>query len=207
MIIIGLTGSIAMGKTTVGRQFAKCGAAVCDSDSIVHKLLDKNGTAVEAVGKAFPHTLKGNRIDRKALGKEVFGDEEKLRQLEAILHPLVHKAQDEFIRRARTHRKSVIVLDIPLLFETKGEDRCDYTVVVSAPEFLQKNRVLKRGISHERFKYILERQMKSHEKRKRADFIVFTGIGKYNSLKAVRQIMKLVKEKENGTDKRTGKRD
>src|SRR6185369_5144884 len=140
-------------------------AAVCDSDAIVHKLLAKNGKAVEIVAKAFPGTLKDNAIDRKALGKEVFGHEEELKHLESLLHPLVHKMQDVFIRWARMRGKTVVVLAILLLFETQGETRCHYTVVVHAPPFLQKMRALKRGLSHERLQSILARQMKTFEKR------------------------------------------
>jgi dephospho-CoA kinase len=190
MIVIGLTGSIGMGKSTIAAMFARLGAAVCDSDKLVHELLGEKGGAVEEVGKLFPGVREGNSISRIKLGKEVFSHPEKLKMLERILHPMVHHAQDPFIRRARVQDKKLVVLDIPLLFETKGELRCDYTVVAHAPAFLQRQRVLKRPhMSEEKLTRILNRQLPAHEKRKRADFVVPTGLGKYESLKAVKRII------------------
>jgi len=190
-VIIGLTGGIAMGKTTVAQQFAWCGAAICDSDKIVHKLLGVHGEAVDSIGKLFPKARMDNFINRKMLAQEVFGNPEKLMQLEAILHPLVRKYQDNFIRKATLLKRRIVVLDIPLLFETHGEKRCDYTVVASAPAFLQRQRALLRfHMTKEKLAHILARQMPDSEKRKRADFIVLTGNGKYASLKMVQSIMK-----------------
>ena len=189
MIILGLTGSIAMGKSTVARQFAGSGVAVCDSDRVVHGLLGRKGAAVAQVAEIFPGSLEGEAINRALLAKEVFGMSGKLKQLEAILHPLVRKAQDRFIRRARIQGKWLVVLDIPLLFETNAEQRCDYTVVVFAPAFLQKRRVLRRHLmTEEKLARILARQFPTYEKIKRADFIVPTGLGRYESLRMVRQI-------------------
>jgi len=190
MIVIGLTGSIGMGKSTVAKQFRACGAAVCDSDAIVHRLLAPKGAAAAEISRLFPGTVKSGVIDRKLLGKEVFGNNAKLRKLEAALHPLVHEAQDRFIRRARAYSKKVVVLDIPLLFETGGEERCDATVVATAPAALQRQRVFRRThMTEEKFAQILSRQMKDSEKRRRADFIVHTGQGKSASLKEVRRII------------------
>ncbi|HEU5046548.1 MAG TPA: dephospho-CoA kinase [Rickettsiales bacterium] len=195
MIILGLTGSIAMGKTTVAKQFAECGVAVCDSDKIVHALLGRRGEAVEKVAKLFPHALEGEIINRTLLGREVFGQKGKLAALEAILHPLVRKHQQIFIRRARGRKKNIVVLDIPLLFETHAEKRCDYVVVVTAPAFLQRQRVLQRmHMTPEKLASILARQMPDSRKRKLADFIVPTGMGKYYSLKAVRAILQSLKK-------------
>jgi dephospho-CoA kinase len=195
MIIIGLTGGIAMGKTTVAKQFAQCGVAVCDSDHIVHQLLGVGGDAVESVGKLFPNALQNNHIDRKVLAKEVFGNDTKLHALEAIIHPLVRKHQDAFIVQSRLQKKSIVLLDIPLLFETQGEARCDYTVTVSTPTFLQRQRALKRPqMTAEKLGHILARQMPHSEKRKRADFIVFTGLGKHHSLKMVQCILNTIKK-------------
>lgn len=192
MIVIGLTGGIAMGKSTVAQQFTYCGAAVCDSDAIVHTLLGAGGDAVANVSKLFPDTKTGNAINRKALAKEVFGNREKLLQLEAILHPLVRDYQDRFIQRARTMKRRVAVLDIPLLFETRSEKRFDYVVVASAPAFLQRQRALLRfHMTEEKLINILARQMPDREKRKRADFVILTGNGKYTSLKMVKKIMKI----------------
>lgn len=190
MIILGLTGSIAMGKTTVAKQFETCGVPISNSDAIVYALLSENGEAVEAVSRLFPAARKSNHIDRKLLGAEVFGDTTKMKQLEAILHPLVRKAEDKFIRQARVRGDKIVVLDIPLLFETHREKRCDYTVVVTAPYFLQKHRALtRRHMTEARFNSILALQMKNSEKIKRADFVVFTGLGRYNSLKMVKEIL------------------
>ncbi len=194
MIIIGLTGSISMGKSVVARQFALCGAAICDSDRLVHQLLGKNGAAVKRVTSLFPQALAGNAIDRNLLGKEVFADVHKLRELEKILHPMVHRLQERFIKKARIHRKQVAVLDIPLLFETQAETRCDYTVVATVPAFLQHQRAMRRpGMTKEKLARILAQQMPDRQKRHRADFVVFTGMGKYNSLKAVKWIMNHIK--------------
>lgn len=190
MIILGLTGGIAMGKSTVAEQLASLGAAICDSDTIVHTLLRSDKKAIELVSKAFPAARSGDIIDRKILGAEVFGDAKKLKQLEAILHPLVHQYQAKFIRQACKRKARFVVLDIPLLFETHGEKRCDYTLLVSAPAFVQRTRALKRpNMTPDRLKHILVRQMPENEKRKRADFIVPTGNGKYASLKMIKRIL------------------
>lgn len=187
MIILGLTGSIAMGKTTVAGQFETCGVPVCNSDTLVHSLLGENGEAVKAVGTLFPSARKGSHIDRKILGQEVFNNNIRMKQLEAILHPLVRQHEEKFIRQARIHGKKLVVLDIPLLFETHRQTRCDYTVVVTAPRFLQKQRALTRPhMTEERFKTILDLQMKNSEKLKRADFVIYTGLGKHMSLNMVK---------------------
>jgi dephospho-CoA kinase len=200
MIVIGLTGSIGMGKTTVAKLFKQCGAAVCDSDAIVHELLGHRGKAVSKVAALFAGVQEGEAINRTLLGKAVFDNAAHLQKLEALLHPLVRAAQEHFIRRARLAKKSVVVLDIPLLFETARHERCDYTVVVTAPHFLQRQRVLKRlHMSEEKLARVLARQMKDSEKRKRADFIIQTGLGKCESLKEVRRILKkIIRQKRSG---------
>lgn len=190
MIVIGLTGSIGMGKSTLARQFKQCGAAVLDSDAVVHQLMAKGGDAVKPIADIFPDVEKDGVIDRQALGKAVFGHPEKLAKLEAILHPRVRQAQDSFIEKARNHAQQVVVFDIPLLFETGGEKRCDYVVVATAPKFVQRYRVIKRmHMTEEKFRQILARQMPDVEKRKRADFVVHTGLGKFMSLKQVKAIL------------------
>ena len=194
MIILGLTGSIAMGKSTVARQFQRLGAAICDSDRIVHHLLAAKGEAVSEIARHFPQSLKHNAIDRKVLSKLVFGNPGKLRLLECILHPIVRKKQQYFIRQARKKGKELIVMDIPLLFETDSHRRCDYTVVVSSPAFIQRQRVMQRpGMTQEKLRNILARQMPDAQKRKRADFIIHTGLGKYASLKQVKQILRRIR--------------
>jgi dephospho-CoA kinase len=190
VIIIGLTGSIGTGKSTVTKQFSGCGAATLDSDLVVHQLLARGGEAVAPVAKRFPATLESDHINRKKLGAEVFGQPEKLKHLEAIVHPLVRQVQDSFIRGARKQGASFVVLDIPLLFETQGEKRCDVTVVTVAPLFIQRARVLKRpNMTEEKFRHILAAQMPTEQKLKRSDFVVTTGLGKAASLKQVRRIM------------------
>lgn len=192
-IVLGLTGSLAMGKTTLAGQFRKSGVPVCDSDALVHRLLAHGGGAVDKVAALFPGTRAGNAIDRVALGREVFADPAKLRALESILHPMVRAGQDRFIRHARRHGERVVVLDIPLLFETGGETRCDYTILATAPSFLQRQRALARPrMTIERFQDILARQMPDVQKRRRADWIVFTGLGKHASLRSVRRILKIL---------------
>lgn len=186
--IIGLTGSIGMGKTTVARMFIRQGVAACDSDAIVHKLMEKGGKAVEAISKLFPAALKDGGIDRQSLGREVFGNSEKLAKLEAILHPLVVEGQREFIKRARLKGIRLVVLDIPLLFETGAEKRCHNVVVVTAPAFIQRQRVLARPrMTEEKFANILARQMPDREKRRRADRVIDTGLGKARSAAQVKK--------------------
>jgi len=191
VIVIGLTGSIGMGKSTLAKQFGNYHeVAVCDSDAIVHRLLSKGGKAVAPVAKLFPAVFSDGAIDRDALGREVFGHKAKLRKLEGIVHPLVREAQDQFIARAQKNKKQVTVLDIPLLFETGGEKRCDYTVVATASLAVQRDRVFARpNMTEEKFKRILALQMPDKEKRARADFVVNTGRGMEASAREVKDIL------------------
>lgn len=192
-VIIGLTGSIGMGKSTVAAQFASLGIEVLSADAIVHALLAKGGAAAEAVGRQFPEAAQNGAINRQALGNIVFGDREKLKLLESILHPLVVAEENRFIERKRGEKAKYAVLEIPLLYETGAEKRCDAVVVVTAPSFLQKYRVLKRpGMTKERLACILSQQMPDGEKRARADFIVQTGLGKAYSLLQVKRILKVL---------------
>ncbi len=190
MVVIGLTGGIGMGKSTVALQFALLGAKICSADACVHKLMSKNGAAVEQVQKYFPTAIKNGALDRKILGQIVFADKEKLVQLENILHPLVQKMEDDFVVRARRLGAKIVVLDIPLLFETNGHERVDFTVVVSAPAFIQRQRVMARkNMTAEKFERIIASQMQDLEKRNRADFIIPTGIGKAYSFRAVKELI------------------
>jgi dephospho-CoA kinase len=188
MVILGLTGSIGMGKSTAAALLRRQGILVHDADATVHRLLGKGGAAVDAIARAFPGVIKSGAVDRTALGKRVFGDTKALRKLEAIIHPLVREEADRFIAAAARARQRLVVLDIPLLFETGGR-RSDCVIVVTAPAFLQTQRVLQRpGMSPSRFAAILERQIPDHEKRKRADAVVTSGLGKgrtYRQLAAV----------------------
>jgi dephospho-CoA kinase len=178
MRIIGLTGSIGMGKSTAAAMLRRQGVWVHDADAVVHQLLGKGGAAVPAVAAAFPGVVKDGAVDRIALGKRVFGDTPALRRLEAIIHPLVRERTDRFLRAMARARRPLVVLDIPLLFETGGSP-CDATVVVSAPAYLQAQRVLRRpGMTREKLAAILARQMPDREKRRRADVVVTSGLGK-----------------------------
>lgn len=194
MKIIGLTGSIGMGKSTAAGMFRRLGVPVHDADATVHRLLGRGGRAVKPVEAAFPGTVRDGAVDRLALGRRVFDDPAALRRLEAILHPLVRAAAARFLARARAQRQDLVVLDIPLLFETGGERRCDAVVVVSAPAFLQRARVLARpGMTEARFAQILAQQMPDREKRARADFVVETGLGKRYTLCRIAEIVSILR--------------
>jgi dephospho-CoA kinase len=171
MFVIGLTGSIAMGKSTTARLFAEEGVPVHDADAAVHRLYE--GEAVAPIEAAFPGVTKNGKVDRGALGQRVAGDPETLRRLEQIVHPLVRGTETRFLREAEAAGAKVVVLDIPLLFETGGEKNCDAVVVVSAPADVQRGRVLARpGMTAERLDALLARQMPDADKRARAHFIV-----------------------------------
>lgn len=190
MIVLGLTGGIAMGKSTVAKQFAKLGAATHNADIEVHRLLGKGGKAVAAVSRLFPEAFLGGAIDRAKLGQIVFHDPAALRRLEAVLHPLVREAEENFVAKARRHGKKIAVLDIPLLFETGADQRVDLTATVTCPLFLQKQRALQRpNMTEEKFRRILAQQMPDREKCARADFIIPTGMGKARSFSVVKRIM------------------
>lgn len=198
MIIVGLTGSIGMGKSVSANILRDMGIPVHCSDEAVHDLLGPGGTAVEAVAEAFPGSLnkQSGSIDRKALGALVFGDDEKRKILEGLIHPRVVVSQQKFIaENARLH-VPLVVLDIPLLFETGAESRVDYTIVVSAPPFIQRRRVLARpGMTEEKFQAILARQLPDGEKRRRAHFVVETGIGLAQTRRDLEKIIKTLREK------------
>ena len=169
--VLCLTGSLGMGKTTAARYFAEAGVPVHDSDAVVHALYE--GKAVSAIEQAFPGSTSGGKVDRAKLAAMVLNDRAALARLEAIVHPLVSESTDEFLADAKAKGASVVVLDVPLLFETDTHRRCDATVVVSAPAEVQRQRVLERpGMTEEKFSAILSKQLPDAEKRRRADFIV-----------------------------------
>ena len=179
MFILGLTGSIGMGKSESSKMFRRRGVPVFDADAAVHALLRKGGRAVRLVEAAFPGIIKDGSIDRPTLGARVFNNEEELRKLEAILHPMVAQMQRIFLSHARARRLSVVVLDIPLLFEGRGEERCDATALASAPDFVQRQRVIARpNMGPDKFEDILRQQVADIVKRQRADFILPTGLGR-----------------------------
>lgn len=190
MKVIGLTGSIGMGKTTAAGLFRRRGVPVYDADRAVHGLSARGGRAVPAIARAFPEAVVDGAVDRKKLGALVFGNDAALRTLEAILHPLVAEQRTAFLRRMRSRREPVVVLDIPLLFETGGEHLADLIVVVSAPAFLQTARVMKRpGMTRDKLAGILSRQMPDAEKRRRADLVVRTGDGKRSAWRQVDRLL------------------
>jgi dephospho-CoA kinase len=188
--IIGLTGSIGMGKTTAAGLFRLRKVPVYDADRAVHKLSEKGGRAVPAIARTFPDAVRDGAVDRKALGALVFKNPKALKQLESILHPLVAKERMAFLRRQRGRRARVVVLDIPLLFETGGEGLADYILVVSAPPFLQTARVMARpGMSAEKLQGILSHQMADRDKRRRADLVIPTGTGKRAALRVIDRLL------------------
>ncbi len=190
MVIIGLTGSMAMGKTTVAGMFRYLRIPVYDADATVHAMLAKGGEAVQDVAALFPGVVEGGAVNRAKLGAEVFGKDEALAGLEGILHPLVRRRQSRFLKFAAGRRAALAVLDIPLLFETSGEDHCDLVAVVSVSPFLQRARILTRpGMSAQKMRNILARQVPDGEKRRRADFIINTGLDRQQSLRQVRNIV------------------
>jgi dephospho-CoA kinase len=190
MKILCLTGSVGMGKTTAARMLRSMGIPVHDADAEVHRLLGRGGAAVKAVEAAFPGVKSGRAIDRAALGRIVFADPAALKRLEAILHPLVRQAERKFLAQSRRERRKLVVLDIPLLYETKGEGRCDGVIVVSAPKAIQHTRVLARpGMTKERLAAIEARQMPDRQKRRRADIVIETGLGKRHSLENLRRAL------------------
>ena len=195
--ILGLTGSIAMGKSTASGIFHAFGVPVFDADGAVHALFAPSGAAVQPVLDAFPECgdVKSG-IDRKALGQAVFDDQEALQRLERIVHPLVRATQRRFLVRQVAARRPLAVMDIPLLFETGGDRLMDAVAVVSAPAFLQAQRVLRRpGMSRQRLDAILARQLDDRLKRKRADFVIPTGLGRRRSIEAIGEIIERVKRR------------
>jgi dephospho-CoA kinase len=182
MIVLGLTGSIGMGKSTAAKMFAEAGAPVHDSDEAVHRLYA--GEAAPLIEAAFPGTVVGGTVDRARLAAKVLGDAPALKRLEAIVHPLVRADADSFLTRHRAQKAPLVVLDIPLLFETGGRDRVDKVVVVSAPADVQRQRVLARpGMSEDKLASILAKQTPDAEKRKQADFVIDTG-GSFDETRA-----------------------
>ena len=192
MVILGLTGSIGMGKSTTAGLFREAGVPVQDADQVVAKLYAKGGAAVAPVGEAFPGVVKDGAIDREALSQRVLGNPAALARLEAIVHPLVKAERDGFLAKAEAEGADVAVIEVQLLFEVGADQDADAVVVVSAPEDQQRDRVLSRPrMSEERLAQILARQMPDAEKREKADFVIDTGRG----IEAAREQVKTVLEK------------
>ena len=188
MIVLGLTGSIGMGKSTTARMFMDEGVPVHDSDEAVHRLY--SGVAAPLIEARFPGTVVDGTVDREKLSKAVLGNPEALRDLERIVHPLVRADADAFLARHREAGAPLAVLDIPLLFETGGRERVDRVVVVTAPAQVQRERVLARpGMTEEKFAAILARQVPDAEKRAKADHVIDTGRGMEAARAAVKALV------------------
>jgi dephospho-CoA kinase len=197
LIVLGLTGSIGMGKSTAAAMLRRLGVPLFDADLVVHGLLAPSGAAVSAVSAAFPGVeTEAGGIDRVLLGQRVFTNPAALRRLEEILHPMVAAEEKRFLARSRARRVALVVLDIPLLFETGAERRCDYVLVVSAPALVQRQRVMRRpGMTEIRLAAILRKQVPDHRKRQRADFVVPTGAGRGVTLRRLKAIVRLLRKR------------
>ncbi|MGB9059975.1 MAG: dephospho-CoA kinase [Pseudolabrys sp.] len=188
MFILGLTGSLGMGKSATAKMFAEEGVPVHDADAAVHRLYEAEATPL--IEAAFPGTTVGGKVDRDKLGHRVLGDSVAVKTLEGIVHPLVRKAEKRFLAEAERRGAGVAVLDIPLLFETGGDKRCDAVVVVSAPAAVQRARTFERpGMTEQKFTAILASQMPDADKRARADFVVDTSKGFDAARTQVRDIL------------------
>ncbi|WP_313606374.1 dephospho-CoA kinase [Rhizobium sp.] len=192
MIVIGLTGSIGMGKTTTAGMFGDAGIPVNDSDAVVHDLYKTD--AVKPVGEAFPGSIREGAIDRVELARQLSLNPGGFSRLEAIVHPLVRDREKQFLERQRSAGADLVLLDIPLLFETGAEKRVDVVVVATCDPQIQRQRVLARpGMTEEKFKLILNRQLPDSQKRERADFLVDTGCGLDQAKKRVERIINLLR--------------
>jgi dephospho-CoA kinase len=191
MFILGLTGSLGMGKSATAGFFAEAGVPVHDADAAVHRLYE--GAAAPAIEAAFPGTTAAGRVDRTRLAQQVLDDPEALRRLEALVHPLVQEAEARFLAEAEAGGAKIAVLEIPLLFETGADRRVDATVVVTAPADIQRGRALERpGMTPEKLDAVLARQLPDGEKRRRADFVVDTSHGFEAARRQVQEILRAV---------------
>ena len=195
MIVLGVTGSIAMGKSTVTTMLSHLNNPLHDADKTVHELMSVNGKAYYEIERNFPGAIQVNGVDRIKLGQEVFGDPEKLKQLENILHPLVREARNRFVKQQSRYKSRLVILDVPLLYETGGDKDCDKVLVVSAPYFIQKQRALARnGMTQTKFHDILQLQLPDHEKRRRADVVIPTGLGKAHTYRILKRLIRDLKD-------------
>jgi len=194
VLIIGLTGSIGMGKSTAARQFKYLGVDVYEADKVVHDIIKNNKDVIRRIKIIFPDVMKNGAVDRQRLGKQVFASPNALKKLENIIHPVVRHVQKKFIMNCARRRRKIIVLDVPLLFETGQNENCDVVCVVTCPAFLQKIRVMSRpGMTEKKFQNILNQQMPDIEKRRHADMIINTGLGHGNGYRQVKSILNKIK--------------
>lgn len=195
MIVLGLTGSIGMGKSATAGLFREEGVPVYDADAAVHALYAQGGAAVPLIAEIFPEAVRDGAVDRDALSRRVLGDAEAMRRLEELVHPLVRQAQADFLRRCLEQGATVAVLDIPLLFETGGDALMDAVAVVTAPLEVQRARVLARpGMTEEKLQAILAKQTPDAEKRARADFVINTGFGFDDARAQVRAVLAALRD-------------
>jgi len=191
VIILGLTGSIGMGKSTTAQMFRDEGCAVFDADATVHQLYARGGKAVPIIRSVFPDAIKNGAVNRQVLGKHMRADPLQLTVLESFVHPLVGEMRSEFLESARSRGDRVVVMDEPLLFEMNQEQSVNKIAVVTAPKSVQRERVMSRpGMTEDLFRLLLSRQLADAEKRKRADYLIFTDKGLENARNQVRQILK-----------------
>lgn len=189
-LLVGLTGSIGMGKTETAKMFARLGIPVYDADAAVHRLYERGGAAVPQIAREFPDSIENGRVDRAILTKHITADKSALKRIEQIVHPLVAREQRAFLEEARAKGAEIVVLDIPLLFEGGGNARVDAIVVVSAPAHIQRERVLARpGMTKDKLDHILARQMPDAEKRAKAHFVVETDQGLEHAFEQVKAIV------------------
>ena len=195
MILLGLTGSIGMGKSTTAAMFREAGVPVYDADAAVHAAYAKGGACVEPLGAAFPGVVKDGAVDREALRQAVLGDPEELKRLGSIVHPLLKGQQEAFFAAAKAAGADLVVMDIPLLFENGGEAKVDAVAVVTAPAQVQRERVLQReGMTAERLDAILAQQTPDAEKRARADFVIDTSQGLEPVRRQVAEILAVMRD-------------
>jgi dephospho-CoA kinase len=195
MIILGLTGGIGMGKSTAAGAFRRARIPVFDADAVVHRLQARGGRAVRAIATAFPGTVRDGAVDRAALRQAVLGKPDALPRLEGILHPMVREEERAFVARARRRGARAVVLDIPLLLETGGDERVDRIIVVSAPHAVQMHRIrARRRMSDADVKAVIARQMPDAEKRRRADVVIRTGLSRHASLKTLTRLIREVRK-------------
>lgn len=191
MRIFGLTGGIGMGKSTAAAAFRRAHIPVFDADAAVHRMQARGGRAVRAIETAFPGTVRDGAVDRVALRQAVLGKPDALKRLEGILHPMVQQEEHEFVARARRQMRRAAVLDIPLLFETGGDQRVDQVIVVSAPPSVQIQRIRqRRRMSDADIRAVIARQMPDAEKRRRADTIIRTGLSRHYSLRQLSRVIR-----------------
>ena len=196
MIILGLTGSIGMGKSTTANMFREAGCPVFDADAAVHQLYAKGGKAVPLIRAVFPDAIKDDAIDRKVLGQHMRADPLNLQVLESFIHPMVAELRAQFFENAKAEGADIVVMDVPLLFETGGDAYVDKIVVVTAPLSVQRARVLARpGMTADLFDTLLSRQTPDFEKRKRADYLIFTDKGLDAAREQVQNIVKELRQK------------